>query len=185
VRSLGGSSRPCADSSRDLLRPLQHSIHLGEVEIAEQRGDHTASRNAASTVFHYWTRTGSRPSSLKDASWSGVGLEWIVKRCRAQRREAVLKALGTNLENGPLGLACARDSGGGVRLLSWRGDAEIVRRWKVARLDVGAGYAGALASLTRFTSMRYFSFSPSARGQAAFVLERICLSRQIISVETP
>ena len=27
---------------RGLLRPLQHPIHLGEVEIAEQRRDHTA-----------------------------------------------------------------------------------------------------------------------------------------------
>jgi acyl-CoA synthetase (AMP-forming)/AMP-acid ligase II len=31
-------------------------------------------------LFGYWTRIGSRLSSLKAASWSGVGLEWRVKR---------------------------------------------------------------------------------------------------------
>src|SRR3974377_618356 len=33
-----------------LLCPLKHSIHLSEVEIAEQWGDHTALRDAASSI---------------------------------------------------------------------------------------------------------------------------------------
>ena len=37
-------------AARGLLRPLEHPIHLGEVEVAEQRGDHPALRDAASTV---------------------------------------------------------------------------------------------------------------------------------------
>jgi hypothetical protein len=32
-------------------------------------------------VFNYWTRSGSRSSSLNAASWREVGLEWSVKRC--------------------------------------------------------------------------------------------------------
>ena len=33
-----------------LLRPLQHPVHLGEVEVAEQRRDHPALRNAPFAV---------------------------------------------------------------------------------------------------------------------------------------
>src|ERR1700694_3608804 len=37
-------------AARHLLRPLEHPVHLGEVEIAEQRGDYTALRDASATV---------------------------------------------------------------------------------------------------------------------------------------
>src|SRR5713101_9442940 len=33
--------------SRDRLGPLQHGIHLGEIDVAEEGGDHTALRNPA------------------------------------------------------------------------------------------------------------------------------------------
>ena len=69
-------------------------------------------------------------------------------------REAVIKALGENLETGFSGLACALDSDGSARLVSWRGDEGVARRWRVCRLEPAGGYVGALAALERFDTLK-------------------------------
>lgn len=69
-------------------------------------------------------------------------------------REAVTKALGENLETGFSGLACALDSDGSARLVSWRGDEGVARRWRVCRLELAGGYAGALAALECFDALK-------------------------------
>jgi 4'-phosphopantetheinyl transferase len=69
-------------------------------------------------------------------------------------REAVTKALGENLETAFSELACALDSDGSARLVSWRGDEGVARRWRVCRLEPAGGYLGALAVLECFDSLK-------------------------------
>jgi phosphopantetheinyl transferase (holo-ACP synthase) len=62
-------------------------------------------------------------------------------------REAVLKALGVDSETGVRGLEFSLGLNGSVRLVSWRGDREIARAWRVRRLRSGLDYRAALATL--------------------------------------
>ena len=82
-------------------------------------------------------------------------------------REAVIKALGETLETGFGKLACALDSDGSARIVSWRGDAAIVRPWRALRLEPAAGYLGALATLEDFRSMRRLTWDDDASVEAA------------------
>lgn len=83
-------------------------------------------------------------------------------------REAAIKALGTSLEVGLGELECALDPDGTVRLVSWRGDESIRRRWSVRRLNLARGYLGALATLTHFDSLRCLTWDSDAPGEATF-----------------
>jgi 4'-phosphopantetheinyl transferase len=82
-------------------------------------------------------------------------------------REAVIKALGANLEIGLKQLECALDPAGTVRLVSWRGDEAIARRWRVRRLEPVEGYLGALATLKHFNSLRCLTWDGDASAEAA------------------
>lgn len=81
-------------------------------------------------------------------------------------REAAIKALGASLEVGLGELECALDPDGTVRLVSWRGDKSIGRRWSVRRLNPARGYLGALATLTHFNSLRCLTWDSDAPGEA-------------------
>jgi 4'-phosphopantetheinyl transferase len=81
-------------------------------------------------------------------------------------REAVIKALGVNLEIGFRQLECALDPAGAVHLVSWRGDETIGRRWRVRRLEPVAGYLGALATLKHFDSLRCLTWDGDASAEA-------------------
>jgi 4'-phosphopantetheinyl transferase superfamily len=81
-------------------------------------------------------------------------------------REAVIKALGANLEIGLRRLECALDPAGTVRLVSWRGDEAIARRWRVRRLEPVEGYLGALATLKHFNSLRCLTWDGDASAEA-------------------
>jgi 4'-phosphopantetheinyl transferase len=83
-------------------------------------------------------------------------------------REAVIKALGANLEIGLRELACALDPDGSVRVVSWQGDEAITRQWRVRQLEPGDGYLGALATLKDFDSMRCFTWDGGAVAEASF-----------------
>ena len=72
-------------------------------------------------------------------------------------REAVIKALGTDLETGLRGLECNFDRSGNVRLVSWQGDREIVGAWRLERLQLGLDYRAALATLGPLEAIRWFS----------------------------
>ncbi len=81
-------------------------------------------------------------------------------------REAVIKALGENLEIGFRKLACALDPDGSVRIVSWEGDEAITRQWRARRLEPAAGYLGALATLKDFPSMRCLTWDGDASVEA-------------------
>jgi 4'-phosphopantetheinyl transferase len=81
-------------------------------------------------------------------------------------REAVIKALGANLEIGLRQLECALDPAGTVRLVSWRGDEAIARRWRVRRLEPVEGYLGALATPKHFDSLRCLTWEGDASAEA-------------------
>jgi 4'-phosphopantetheinyl transferase len=81
-------------------------------------------------------------------------------------REAVIKALGANLEIGFRGLACALDPDGSVRLVSWQGNEAITRQWRVRRLEPAGGYLGAVATLEDFESMRWVTWDGDASAEA-------------------
>jgi 4'-phosphopantetheinyl transferase len=82
-------------------------------------------------------------------------------------REAVVKAIGANLDIGLRQLECALDSAGTVRLVSWRGDQGIGRRWRVRRLEPMEGYLGALATLNHFDCLRCLTWDGEASAEAA------------------
>jgi 4'-phosphopantetheinyl transferase len=81
-------------------------------------------------------------------------------------REAVIKALGANLEIGLRELECALDPSGMVRVVSWRGDEAVGRRWRVRSLEPVRGYICALAALTYFDSLRCLTWNGDGSPQA-------------------
>lgn len=81
-------------------------------------------------------------------------------------REAVIKALGADLEIGFRELACALDPDGTVRLVSWRGDEAITRQWRVRRLEPAGGYLGAVATLEDFDFMRCLTWDAAPYADA-------------------
>ena len=81
-------------------------------------------------------------------------------------REAVIKALGANLEIGLRQLECALDPDGTVRLVSWRGDQAITRQWRCGRSSPMGGYLGALATLDHFNSLRCLTWDGDASAEA-------------------
>jgi 4'-phosphopantetheinyl transferase len=78
-------------------------------------------------------------------------------------REAVIKALGENLETGFSALTCALDPDGSVRLVSWRGDEAVTRQWRVRRLEPAGGYLGAVAALEDFGAVRRLTWGARRR----------------------
>lgn len=92
-------------------------------------------------------------------------------------REAAIKALGENLETGFGALACAFDSDGTVRLVSWRGDEAVTRQWRVRGLEPADGYLGAVATLADFEVMRCLTW-----GRAAEAAAGSCTARALASV---
>jgi 4'-phosphopantetheinyl transferase len=78
-------------------------------------------------------------------------------------REAVIKALGESLEAGFSALTCALESDGSVRLVSWRGDEAVTRRWRVRRLEPADGYLGAVAALEDFGALRRLTWGARRR----------------------
>jgi 4'-phosphopantetheinyl transferase len=81
-------------------------------------------------------------------------------------REAIIKALGANLEIGSRQLECALDPDGRVRVVSWRNDQAITRHWRVRSLESMGGYPGALATLTHFDSLRCLTWDGDASAEA-------------------
>lgn len=84
-------------------------------------------------------------------------------------REAAIKAVGSNLEIGLRELECALDPTGTVRLVSWRGDEAIGRRWRVRRLEPVSGYVAALATLAWFESLRCLTWNGDCCTEAIIV----------------
>lgn len=82
-------------------------------------------------------------------------------------REAAIKALGENLETGFSALACALDSDGSVRLVSWRGDEAVTRQWRVRGLEPADGYLGAVATLADFDALKCLTWGGAAAEAAA------------------
>jgi 4'-phosphopantetheinyl transferase len=81
-------------------------------------------------------------------------------------REAIIKALGANLEMGLRQLECALDPDGGVRVVSWRDDRAITRHWQVRPLEPMGDYLGALATLAHFDSLRCLTWDGDASAEA-------------------
>jgi 4'-phosphopantetheinyl transferase len=87
-------------------------------------------------------------------------------------REAVIKALGENLETGFSALTCALDSDASARLVSWRGDEAVTRPWRVRRLEPADGYLGAVAALEDFGAMRCLTWDASPPPKRPPTVER-------------
>jgi 4'-phosphopantetheinyl transferase len=77
-------------------------------------------------------------------------------------REAIIKALGANLEIGLRQLECALEPDGRVRVVSWQDEPAITRPWRVRPLEPMEGYLGALATLTHFDSLRCLTWDDDA-----------------------
>jgi 4'-phosphopantetheinyl transferase len=118
-------------------------------------------REAASTARRWLTRAESNAL----ARLSGAALQrgffalWT-------HREAAIKAMGSNLEIGLRELECELDPTGMVRLVSWRGDEAIGRRWRVCCLEPVRGYLGALATFAWFDSLTCLTWNGDCSAQA-------------------
>jgi 4'-phosphopantetheinyl transferase len=118
----------------------------------------------AATIAQRWL---SRAESDALARLSGSALQRAFFTLWTHR-EAVIKALGENLETGLRQLACALDTDGSVRVVSWRGDEAIGRQWRVRSLKPAEGYLGAIATVSYFGSMKCFTWNGKVAAEATF-----------------
>jgi 4'-phosphopantetheinyl transferase len=116
----------------------------------------------AASIAHRWF---SRAESDALALLSGAQLQGAFYALWTHR-EAIIKALGANLEIGLTQLECALGPDGRVRVVSWQDDQAITRHWRVHPLEPMGGYLGALATLTHFDSLKCLIWDGDASADA-------------------